>query len=96
MPDASFVVNPDKPRKVCVHAAARLGRRPPSAPPTPRHPPTPNPLTQGCFEVRRGGQVFVSLTGLPRPFKALRELEMAGVAAQVAAALQPPPPQQQP
>lgn len=56
-PGASFVVNPDKPRR-------------------------------GTFEVRRGDKVYVSLQALPRPFTKLRELDMAALAAEVAADVQ--------
>lgn len=43
---------------------------------------------KGCFEVRRGGKVYVSLQSLPRPFTKLRSLDLAEVASKVAADLQ--------
>lgn len=43
---------------------------------------------KGCFEVRRGGKVYVSLQSLPRPFTKLRNLDLAEVAEKVAADLQ--------
>ncbi|KAL4441074.1 hypothetical protein ABPG77_010505 [Micractinium sp. CCAP 211/92] len=43
---------------------------------------------KGCFEVRRGGKVYVSLQSLPRPFTKLRNLDLAEVAERVVADLQ--------
>lgn len=54
-------------------------------------PPLPSPQPRrGTFEVRAGkggGKAYVSLTALPRPFKALRELDMDEVCAAAAADL---------
>lgn len=42
---------------------------------------------KGAFIVRYNGEAVLSLTGMPRPFKKLRELDMAAAGAAVAAKL---------
>ena len=38
---------------------------------------------RGCFEVRMGDEIIVSLLGLKRPFVPLRELELEPIAKMI-------------
>jgi hypothetical protein len=47
----------------------------------------PEKPRKGCFEVRVGDEVVLSLLDMPRPFPKLKALDMDAVAADVIAAL---------
>lgn len=48
----------------------------------------PSKPRKGCFEIQdQTGKTFVSLLNMPRPFKPLRELDIAKVADDMAASM---------